>query len=138
MEVLFGFLWRVDFHSTKSLLKPFFFLMSLFLLVYLYLPSFPCIYPSLYLCLSISLVYNPPLFSDSSSLYKLLLYLNFRIVLEKSKTKRKNMTNCSVLIRKLIKENHLVCFFFLSVFDFQILGVFHFIICHKCSCDSQM
>lgn len=54
-----------DFHSTKCLLKPFGFVS--FFLVYLYLPSFPCIYPSLYLCLSISLVYNPHCFQTRES-----------------------------------------------------------------------
>lgn len=51
-------------------------------------PFSPCIYPSLYLCLSISPVYNPTVFR-LVSLYKLLLYLNFRIDLERVKQKRR-------------------------------------------------
>lgn len=57
-----------------------------FVLVYLYLPSFPCIYPSLYLCRSFFLYITPTVFR-LVSLYELLLYLNFRIVLERVKQK---------------------------------------------------
>jgi len=73
----------------------------LFLLVYLYQPLFP-LYLPLSLPLFPFLLYITPTVFRLVSLYELLLYLNFRIVLERVKQKGR-MTNCSVLIRKIIK-----------------------------------
>lgn len=74
--------WLVDSQQHQQHLKPLIFLFSL---VYLYHSSFPCIYP-LSTSFPFSLVYNPHCFRPTS-LFELLLYLNFRIVLERLKQK---------------------------------------------------